>query len=88
MKKYNLVLDNLLSVTRHSSVFGVLVYDRADYEKRKARGEKIKISRVGLQHLASVITPELASEVVESLQVRGVFTAREAVKIALSGRLK
>ena len=76
------------SVTRHSSVVGVLVYDRADFEKRKARGEKIQISIVGLLHLASDITPELARDVVESLHVRGVFSASEAVKTALVDRMK
>ncbi len=74
-------------VTRHSSVIGVLVYDRADFEKRLARGEKIKISIVGLLHLANDITPELAREVVESIQVRGVFNASEVVKAALADRL-
>jgi Arc/MetJ-type ribon-helix-helix transcriptional regulator len=76
------------SVNRHSSVVGVLVYDRADFEKRKALGEKITISIVGVLYLASDITPELARAVVESLHVRGVFNASEDVKAALTDRMK
>jgi Arc/MetJ-type ribon-helix-helix transcriptional regulator len=76
------------SVTRYSSVVGVLLYDRADFEKHAARGEKINISIVGVLHLASDITPELACAVVESLRVRGVFNASEAVKAALADRMK
>ena len=76
------------SVTRHSSVVGVLVYDRADFEKRQARGEKINLSIVGVLHLAGDITPELARAVVESIQVLGVFNASDAVKAALADRMK
>ena len=76
------------SVTRHSPVIGVLVYNRAELEKCRGRGEKIKISVVGVMHLASDITPDLAREVVGSIQVRGVFNASEAVKAALADRMK
>jgi Arc/MetJ-type ribon-helix-helix transcriptional regulator len=62
------------SVTRHSYVIGVLTYNRADFEKRKQKNEKLKIAIVGLLHFQDDISPELASEVVESVQVRGIFT--------------
>ena len=81
------VLEIQQSVTRHSSVVGVLVYDRADFEKYKAKGEKLKLSIVGLLHLAGDITPQLAQQVVESLQVRGVLNASEEVKAALADRM-
>ena len=71
------------SVTRHSYVIGALVYDASDLEKRKAKGEKLKMTVVGLLHLADNITPELALEVIERVQVRGVFNASAAVKAAL-----
>jgi Arc/MetJ-type ribon-helix-helix transcriptional regulator len=76
------------SVTRHSYTIGVLVYDRSDLEKYKAKGEKFKITLVGFLHLGSDITPELAREVIESIQVRGIFHASEAVKAALADRIK
>ena len=76
------------SVKRHSSVVGALVYDKSDLEKCLARGEKLTITIIGFLHLNADITPELARQVIESLQVRGVFQASEAVKDALSDRMK
>jgi Arc/MetJ-type ribon-helix-helix transcriptional regulator len=76
------------SVTRHSYVIGVLTYNRADFEKRKQKNEKLKIAIVGLLHLQDDITPELAAEVVESIQVRGIFIASDAVKAAIADRLE
>lgn len=76
------------SVARHSYIIGVLIYDRKEFEAMKARGEKINLTVVGMVALAEDIPPELAAEVVESLQVRGVFNASQAVKIALADRMK
>jgi Arc/MetJ-type ribon-helix-helix transcriptional regulator len=84
LDKHNVEIQQ--SVTRNSYVIGVLIYDSADFEKHKAKGEKIKLNIVGLLHLASDITPELAREVVESIKVRGIFNASEAVKTALADR--
>ena len=86
LEKHNLEIQQ--SVTRHSFTIGALVYDKSDFEKRKAKGEKIMLNLIGVLHLASDISPELAREVVESIQVRGVFHASEAVKEALADRMK
>jgi len=75
------------SVTRHSYAVGVLTYNRADFEKRKQNNEKLSIAVVGMLHLQNDISPQLASEVIESIQVRGVLIASEAVKAVLSGRI-
>jgi Arc/MetJ-type ribon-helix-helix transcriptional regulator len=84
--KHNLEIQQ--SVTRHSYLIGALTYDKSDFEKRKVKGEKIKMTVVGVLHLANDISPDLAREVVESIQVRGIFHASEAVKKALSDRMK
>ena len=76
------------SVTRHSYVIGVLVYDKADLEKFKLKGEKLDLRLIGFLHLANDITPELAREVIESIQCRGIFQASDAVKAALADRMK
>ncbi len=76
------------TVTRNSYVIGVLAYSRTDLEKRKLKGEKLQMTVVGLLNLDNDITPELAREVIESIQVRGVFNASEAVKAALADRMK
>jgi Arc/MetJ-type ribon-helix-helix transcriptional regulator len=76
------------SVTRHSYVVGVLTYNRADFETRKQKNEKLNIAIVGLLHFQDDISPELAAEVVESIQVRGIFIASEAVKAAIADRIE
>lgn len=86
LEKHNFEIQQ--TVTRHSYVIGVLSYNRDDFEKRKLKGEKVKMTVVGLLHLADDISPELARDVVETIQVRGVFNASEAVKAALADRTK
>jgi Arc/MetJ-type ribon-helix-helix transcriptional regulator len=76
------------SVTRHSYVIGALGYNQADLERFKVRGEKINATVVGFLNLASDISPELALQVIESIEVRGVFHASEAVKQALADRMR
>lgn len=76
------------SVTRHSYVIGVLAYDHADLEKRKLKGEKLELKVIGFLHLAEDISPELAREVIASIQVRGILQASEAVKAALAERMR
>jgi Arc/MetJ-type ribon-helix-helix transcriptional regulator len=86
LDKHNLEIQQ--SVTRHSYAVGVLIYDQSDFEKRKLKGEKLKLNLIGFLHLTNDISPELAREVVESIQVRGIFQASEAVKAALADRMK
>jgi Arc/MetJ-type ribon-helix-helix transcriptional regulator len=86
LDKHNLEIQQ--SVTRHSYTIGALVYDKSDLEKCKVKGEKISLNLIGILHLGSDISPELAREVFESIQVRGIFHASEAVKAALADRMK
>ena len=76
------------SVTRHSYSIGALIYDKSDLEKLRTKGEKINLTLVGFLHLTSDIPPELALEVIESIEVRGIFHASEALKAALVERIK
>jgi Arc/MetJ-type ribon-helix-helix transcriptional regulator len=76
------------TVTRHSYVIGVLFYDRKDLEKYQVQGQKLALAVVGILNLDADISPELAAEVIETVQVRGVFNASEAVKAALADRVK
>ena len=76
------------SVTRHSYSIGALIYDKSDLEKLRTKGEKINLTLVGFLHLTSDIPPELALEVIESIEVRGVFHASETLKTALAERIK
>ena len=78
------------SVVRHSHVIGAMSYDRAEFERWKARGEKIRISVVGVFYLDYDVPASLAVEVIESIKVYGIFQANADVKEALvkAGKLK
>jgi Arc/MetJ-type ribon-helix-helix transcriptional regulator len=76
------------SISRHSYGIGVFSYNRADLEEYKARNQKLKLTVVGLLSLSSDITPALASDVIEAVQVRGIFQASDQVKAALADRTK
>ncbi|MGD0613196.1 MAG: CopG family transcriptional regulator [Anaerolineales bacterium] len=86
LDKHNLEIQQ--SVTRHSYLIGALVYDKSNLEEFRARGEKIKMALVGFLHLNNDISPELARQVIESIQVRGIFHASPEVKAALADRMK
>jgi len=86
IEKHNFEVQQ--SVARHSYGIGVFGYSKKDLERLQARGEKIKLTVVGLLNLADDIPADLADEVVESVQVRGVFNASKAVKSALADRIK
>ena len=75
------------SVTRRSSVVGALIYDVNDFEKYRAKGETLRLKVVGYLNLANDISPELARQVIESIEVRGVFHASAEVKEALRERM-
>lgn len=76
------------TVARHAYVVGILSYSKTDFEKHLAKGEKLKITVIGILEFAKDITPALALQVVESIQLRGVWHARDDVKAALVDRMK
>ncbi len=86
LDKHNLEIQQ--SVTRNAYVVGALSYDRAELEKWKGKGEKRKITILGLLHLHEDVSAELAGEVIESVKLLGIFIASEAVKAALADRMK
>jgi Arc/MetJ-type ribon-helix-helix transcriptional regulator len=67
---------------------GVIVYTRSDLEEMKAKGKQLEVRIVGMFMLGSDVTPELAREVIKSLQVRGTFRASADVKAALADRMQ
>ncbi len=86
LDKHNLEIQQ--SVVRHNYAIGVMSYDRSDLERYQKQGNKLAIRIVGMLHFNGNITPELANEVLESVQVRGIFQAPEEVKKVLADRLK
>ena len=76
------------AVTRNTLAMGLLLYGRKDLEKAVAKGERLAFRIVGMLVLSSDVTPELAREAIESVEVYGVFHASGAVKDALHDRIR
>jgi len=75
------------SITRNAYIVGVLHYDRRLLERLKDKGERIRVTVVGMLSLSKDVPAELASEVIASVRVHGVFQASDAVKAALADRM-
>ena len=75
------------SITRNAYIVGVLHYDRRLLERLKEKGERVRITVVGMLSLSKDITAELAAEVIASIKVHGVFQASDAVKAVLVDRM-
>lgn len=84
------VVEVQQSVTRHSFGVGTFFHSLADFERYKAKGEKIKIDVIGMYKIASDVPVALAVDVVEAIKVYGIFQANNEVKDALAkaGKIK
>ena len=76
------------TVVRKQLVLGLQYYTRSDLEAVRAAGETLEVKVLGLASIADDVSPELALETVESMEVLGAFRASPAVKAALAGRLQ
>lgn len=66
-----------------SGALGILVFDRADLERLRANGRKLRIICAGLVVFAADISPELVEETVETFKVYGSVRASAAVREVL-----
>jgi Arc/MetJ-type ribon-helix-helix transcriptional regulator len=76
------------TVVRKELVLGLQHYTRSDLEAVLAAGETLEIKVLGLASIADDVSPKLALETIESMEVLGAFRASPAVKAALAGRLQ
>ncbi len=76
------------TVVRKELVLGLQHYTRSDLEAVLAAGETLEIKVLGLASIADDVSPELALETIEYMEVLGAFRASPAVKAALAGRLQ
>ena len=76
------------TTARSTLVLGVQHFGRRDLEATRAAGEKLHISVLGLATIAEDVSPELARETIESIEVLGAFRASAAVKKALADRTR
>ncbi len=75
------------AVVRKQYVVGICGYSRKDLEFQRADSQKLDIRVVGMVHIANDVTPELALDTIESLQVFGVLRASPELKEALADRI-
>ena len=76
------------TVARKTLALGLQNYTRQDLEAVRAAGETLQIRVLGLATIADDVTPELALETIDSIEVLGAFRASPAVKAALAGRIR
>jgi Arc/MetJ-type ribon-helix-helix transcriptional regulator len=75
------------TVARKTLALGLQNYTRRDLEAVRAAGETLQIRVLGLATIADDVTPELALETIDSIEVLGAFRASPAVKAALADRI-
>jgi Arc/MetJ-type ribon-helix-helix transcriptional regulator len=71
---------------RQSSVIGAMVVTRPILEQHRAAGTRLSLRVVGFLAITDDVTPALASEVIDTVMVRGIFKTSKAVKDALADR--
>ena len=76
------------SVARHAYGIGVFSYNRKELERQKASGKKLRLTVLGLLTLSDDIPVRLATEVIEAVEIRGVFHASPEIKAALADRIR
>jgi Arc/MetJ-type ribon-helix-helix transcriptional regulator len=76
------------SVTRNTFDLGLRDFSAVELEAVVARHERLSIRVVGLARIAADVSPELASQAIESITVLGALQASDKVKTALAAKLK
>lgn len=72
------------SVDRRTLALGTVRVTAADLQSRRADGQTLAIRVLGLCVIDDDVDPDLAREVITSVEVLGAFRASKAVKAALA----
>ena len=75
------------SVARRTMVLGSAHFSRAHLEDLRKAGQTVQIRVLGLATIADDVSPKLALQTIESVEVLGAFRATAAVKAALAPRI-
>lgn len=73
--------------TEHATCLGVMLLGRRDLEHTLREGKRLKIFVVGILRLDTAVTPDLADEAIEHIQVLGSLRAPEPVLRRLQDRI-
>lgn len=76
------------TVARRTLTVGLQHFTRDDLERAVAVGQRLQVQVVGLARIAEDVTPELASNAIDSVTVLGAFQASPAVRRALADRIR
>ena len=76
------------TITRNNFAVGIMIFTASGLKKRLEKGEMLDIYMVGMLVLTDDVSPQLARETINSLQVFGNFTASRQVKRALADRIQ
>jgi Arc/MetJ-type ribon-helix-helix transcriptional regulator len=76
------------TVARRTLVLGLQNVTRSDLERAQAAGQRLQIQVVGLARIADDVSPELARNTIQSVEVLGAFHASAAVRRALADRIR
>lgn len=75
------------TVARRMMILGLQHITRADLERARDAGTRLKIRVLGLASIADDVSPELAVETIETIEVLGAFRTSPTVRKALAGRI-
>jgi Arc/MetJ-type ribon-helix-helix transcriptional regulator len=75
------------TVIRKTLVLGLQEFSRSDLERVRKAGSKLRIHVLGLVRIAADVSPALARDTIESVEVLGALHASPAVKAALGDRI-
>jgi Arc/MetJ-type ribon-helix-helix transcriptional regulator len=75
------------TIARKTLVLGLQAFSRRDLESVRKAGSKLRIHGLGLVRIASDVSPALARDTIESVEVLGALHASPAVKAALADRI-
>ena len=70
----------------HATCIGMMILLKRDLEHTLREGKRMKVFVVGILRIESKVTPELADEAIESIQVLGSFRGPAAVLERLADR--
>jgi Arc/MetJ-type ribon-helix-helix transcriptional regulator len=76
------------TVARKSLVLGLQHFSRLDLEAVRDAGEKLQIKVLGLASIGADVTPKLALDAIDSIDVLGALHASPAVRAALGRRIR
>ena len=75
------------TIARKTIVLGLQLIGKEDLETALASGSPLRLRVLGLIRIAKDVSPKLARDAIESLEILGALEATPAVKAALADRI-